>query len=227
MTKFGLYTVKKAGLVFSGLALNFLLVALLLLSTSSAHAEGRGWRADRHGGYFNNRSHWKAAGSRHVRRNWGLNRGGFNRGFNRGWGHSAWRGARHRNNQIFIGGAVSAFAGGLLYSNTLHRPARSVTVVHDFQTPRIQSVPTYYSPSYSARYSPLNSQRLVSTPRPIPLVSQSSIHSTLPTAASSSASTAPATRWLLDLAGNCYRITTNAAGEELREQRDAAACTAF
>ena len=101
MTKTGLYTVKKAGLVSSGLALNFLLVALLLLSTSSAHADDRGWRADRHGGYFNNRSHWKAAGGRHYRRNWGLNRGGFNRG----WGHSAWRGARHRNSQIFIGGA--------------------------------------------------------------------------------------------------------------------------
>ena len=60
MTKLGLYTVKKAGLVYSGLALNLLLVALLLLSTSSAHAEGRGWRADRHGGYLNNRSPWKA-----------------------------------------------------------------------------------------------------------------------------------------------------------------------
>ena len=223
MTKIGLYTVKKAGLVSSGLALNFLLVALLLLSTSSAHADDRGWRADRHGGYFNNRSHWKAAGGRHYRRNWGLNRGGFNRG----WGHNAWRGARHRNSQISIGGAVSAVAGSLLYSNTLNRPARSVTVIHDFQTPRVQSVPTYYSPSYSARYSPLNSQRVVSTPRPIPLVSQSSIHSTLSKAASSSASTAPATRWLLDLAGNCFRITTNAAGEELREQRDAAACAAF
>ncbi len=223
MTKIGLYTVKKAGLVSSGLALNFLLVALLLLSTGSAHADGRGWRADRHGGYLNNRSYRKAAGGSQYRRNWGLNRGGFNRG----WGHSAWRGARHRNSQIFIGGAVSALAGSLLYSNTLYRPARSVTVIHDFQTPRVQSVPTYYSPSYSARYSPLNSQRVVSTPRPIPLVSQSSIHRTLPTAASSSASTPPATRWLLDLAGNCFRITTNAAGEELREQRDAAACAAF
>ena len=223
MTKIGLYTVKKAGLVSSGLALNFLLVALLLLSTSSAHADGRGWCADRHDGYFNNRSHWKAAGGSQYRRNWGLNRGGFNRG----WSHSAWRGARHHNSQIFIGGAVSAFASSLLYSNTLRRPARSVTVVYDFQTPRVQSVPTYYSPSYSARYSPLNSQRVMSTPRPIPLISPDSIQSSLPKAASSSANSAPATRWLLDLAGNCYRITTNAAGEELREQRDAAACTAF
>jgi hypothetical protein len=50
MTNIGLYTVKKVGLIYSGLALNFLLAALLLLSTSSAHADGRGWRADRHGG---------------------------------------------------------------------------------------------------------------------------------------------------------------------------------
>lgn len=209
MSKIGLYTVKKAGLISSGLALNVLLIALLLLSTPSAHAGGRGWHADRYGGYFGSQAVWKVAGSRQFRRSWGLNRGGFNRG----WRNGGWRGARRRNSQIFVGGAVSAIAGNLLYSSTLHRPTRTVTVVRDTIDSRSQATAAFYSP------------RVVSTPRPAPLVSQSGVIS-IP-AASSAVIGTPATRWLSDLAGNCYRITTNAAGEELREQQDPSVCAAF
>lgn len=210
MSRIGLLTLRKSGFLASGVLLNVLLAALLLLCTGFAHASDRGWQVDRHGGYFGNRNHWQADRGRHFRRGWGVSRSRFDRS----WSRNAWRNAAHRSSRVFIGGAIassvfysSALNSGRAYSNILTERPRSVTVVRDYSLAQQPSVPVYSVP------------RLVTT-APQPIAIPSSRSDAIP-------STLPASRLLIDLEGNCYRITTNEAGAELRKQLDTAVCAAF
>ena len=180
---------------------------MLLAMSMSANAAADSWGShySRHSGYGHAR-HWNASYGNHWNRfDYGYNRYSHRSRFNRHRGNyvsvsygrgwnSGWRHRRH-NHSSDVGTLVGGIVLGSLISNA----------VQDRHGPDYVTRTVYRAP-VSSPQAVRQTEVVYSRPAPTPVTA------------------VPNRRLLRDLQGDCFEITRNNAGDEIRVQLDSSEC---